>query len=153
MLIQFIKMLSEINTFEIEIDDIKYIINFNEKPDKIYKNKLPNHIYKTFIRIYNNISCINKLRDGLIRKYQLYNKLELEVLIQYLKNKCILFRIIEENIYYTRKYSIFDKSYKFCFDYKVIKPTKMYIEIYKGFINLTEIKYNKNVYKYGIYLY
>lgn len=167
-------ILSEINNFKVEFNDIKYIIKFDENNDKIYITQYNG--YKTFllenkkynIRIYNNINCINKLRNGLIRKYQVHNLFEIEVLSQYLTNKNILYRIIEKNMSFTRKYvsehllgKIYDKSYKYCFNInyppydKIIKPNKLYIEVYKGFINLTDIKYrySKSIdYKYGIYL-
>lgn len=57
-----------------------------------------------------------------------------------------------------------DKPYnscKYCFlensypeENKVRKPSKLYIEVYKGYVNLRENKYSKkNEFRYGIYLY
>jgi superfamily I DNA and/or RNA helicase len=174
-----------INNFKVEIGNKEYFIEF-KKEDTIFKKTLNicitrHHTYTLLCggvkecttlleykkyyhirrRIYNNIVCINKLRDGLIRKYQVHNELELKVLEKYLKDKNILFRIIEECSSYTRKYNISDKDYMFCFsgfgcDYpeenKVYKNRRLYVEVYKGFVNLTEIK-DRNQNKYGIYLY
>jgi len=175
------KMLAKKNNFEVEINDVKYLIEF-EKEDTIFKKSLDLSItryregiigsaflleYKKYYhirrRIYNNIVCINKLRDGLIKKYQVFNEIEIEVLRQYLTNKNILFRIVEKTTSYTRKYNMLDNSYKYWLceyrypeENKVLKPCKLYIEVYKGYINLTEIKdrySNKNEFKHGIYLY
>ena len=175
------KMLAKKNNFEVEINDVKYLIEF-EKEDTIFKKSLDLSItryregiigsaflfeYKRYYRIrrriYNNIVCINKLRDGLIKKYQVFNEIEIEVLRQYLTNKNILFRIVEKTTSYTRKYNMLDNSYKYWLceyrypeENKVLKPCKLYIEVYKGYINLTEIKdrySNKNEFKHGIYLY
>ena len=165
------------DNFEVEINDVKYLIEF-EKEDTIFKKPLDLSItryhkgitflleYKRYYnirrRIYNNIICINKLRDGFIRNYEVFNELELKVLEKYLTNKNILFRIIEKNPSYTRKYNMIDNSYKYWMwlsypeKNKVLKPSKLYIEVYKGFVNLTEIKNrysNKNEFRYGIYLY
>ena len=175
------KILAKKNKFNVEINDVKYLIEF-EKEDTIFKKSLDLSItryhkgtaflleYKKYYRIrrriYNNIVCINKLRDGFIRNYEVFNELELKALAKYLTNKNILFRIIEKHPSYTRKYNMLDKHYnscKYCFrengypeENKVPKPSKLYIEVYKGYVNLTKIKdrySNKNGYKYGIYLY
>jgi hypothetical protein len=36
--------------------------------------------YRIRRRLYNNTVCINKLKDGRIKKYQVFNELELKVL-------------------------------------------------------------------------
>jgi hypothetical protein len=181
------KILAKKNNFDVEIGDNTYFIEFKnedtrfKKPLNIVITRF--HIYTTLLgktkeiatllemkkyyrirrRIYNNIVCINKLRDGLIRNYEVFNELELKALAKYLTNKNILFRIIEKNPSYTRKYNMLDNSYKYWLcgyrypeENKVLKPCKLYIEVYKGYVNFTEIKdryTNKNKYKYGIYLY
>jgi hypothetical protein len=156
-------------SFEVEINNIKYFIKF-EKQDTRFKKPLDLSIktdtffleqkkyYHIRRRLYNNIICINKLSDGSIRKYQVFNEFETQVLRHYLISKNILFRIIEKNLSYTRKYNILETSYKYCFskdgysyENKVLKSTNLYIEVYKGFVNLTEIK-DRNGCKYGIYL-
>jgi hypothetical protein len=178
------KILAKKNNFDVEINDVKYFIEF-KKEDTIFKKSLDLSItryregiigsaflleYKRYYRIrrriYNNIICINKLKDGFIRNYEVFNELELKVLAKYLTNKNILFRIIEKNPSYTRKYNMIDKHYnscKYCFrengypeENKVRKPSKLYIEVYKGCVNLRENKYkysNINEFRYGIYLY
>jgi hypothetical protein len=126
----------------------------------LFEQKKYYHIRR---RLYNNIICINKLKDGLIRKYQVFNEFELKALEKYLTNKNILFRICEETISYKKKYKMLDESYKYYLHYrddypedkKIFKHVKIYIEVYKGYVNLAEIKdryYNINEYKYGIYL-
>ena len=169
------KILAKKNNFVVEFDNIKYFIDF-EKEDTIFKKSLDLSItrfnyhdcipfllveelyYHIRRRLYNNIICINKLKDGLIRKYEVFNQFELEALKQYLTNKNILFSIIENNPSYTRKYNMLDKTNKYCFQEngypeqnKVCKPSKLYIKVYKGYVNLSEIKEIKH--KYGIYLY
>lgn len=172
------KILAKKNNFEVEINDVKYFIRF-EKEDTIFKKSLDLSItryhrgtaflleykrhYHIRRRLYHTIICINKLKDGLIRKYQVFNQLEIEALRQYLTNKNILFRICEKTTSYKRKYNMLDKSYEYYFhrdNYpeknKIYKNIKIYIEVYKGFVNLTEIKdrySNKNEFRYGIYLY
>jgi len=164
--------LAKKKNFNVEINNKKYFIEFTKEPTRYkplnisitryYKDKSflfeQKQYYKIRRRLYNNIICINKLKDGLIRKYRVYNEFEIEVLQKYLTNKNILFRIIEKTSSYIRKYNISDKSYKYCYyndgypeKNKVYKSTCLYIEIYKGYVNLK----NKNnfQYKYGIYLY
>lgn len=174
------------NNFDVEINGINYFIEF-KKEDTRFKKPLDLSItryregiigsaflleYKKYYhirrRLYNIIVCINKLRDGLIRNYQVFNEFEIEALRQYLTNKNILFRIVITNTLLlkyinTRKYNMLDNSYKYWLceyrypeENKVLKPCKLYIEVYKGYINLTEIKdrySNKNEFKHGIYLY
>jgi hypothetical protein len=113
--------------------------------------------YRIRRRIYNNICCINKLKDGLIRIYEIFNELELEILAKYLTDKNILFSICEKNLSYTQIYNLDDRGYRFNFDNrtypefnKIYKPRKLYIKVYKGFINL--VKKQSKEYKYGIYL-
>ncbi len=163
--------------FRATIRNIDYLIEFKEEATKFKPLNIQvtrYHLGSAFLleqkkyynvrrRLYYNITCINKLRDGLIRKYQVFGEFEIEVLKQYLTNKNILFRIIEETSSYERKYNISDNSYKYCFyqegypeHNKVYKFAHMYIEVYKGFVNCSEPqhRYNKeNPFKYGIYLY
>jgi len=165
--------------FEVDIDNNKYLIKFENEMTKYKSLKLSitryeqdtilllemKKYYKIRRRIYNNLININKLKNGKIRRYQVFNKLELEIIIKYLITKNILFRICEQNISYERLYHMLDKSYKFCFSMneyypennKVLKNTKLYIKVYKGFINLTEFRDNKiscnhYTHKYCIYL-
>lgn len=177
------------NNFKVQIGNKEYFIEFKNE-DTRFKKPLNISIirhctYTTLLgkikedtellerkkyyhirrRIYNSIVCINRLRDGLIKKYQVFNELELKVLEKYLNDKNILFRIIEECSSYTRKYNASEDSYKFCFsgiycnypeNNKVRNNVKLYIEVYKGYVNLYEIKdrhQQKDKYKYGIYLY
>ena len=112
-------------------------------------------------RIYNNIINIQKLGDGLIRKYQIFNELELETLAKYLTDNNILFRILEKNTSFTELYDYNEKGYKYMnpreypeFN-KVYKPNKLYIQVYKGFINIADYtceELRDLEYKYGIYL-
>ena len=92
--------------FEVIVRQYKYLIKFeNEttrfKPlnlsiHRIFPNELileRKMFYNYRRRIYNNIMNIQKLGDGLIRKYQIFNELELETLAKYLTDNNILFRI------------------------------------------------------------
>lgn len=115
-------------------------------------------------RIYHNLDCIQKLKDGRIRKYQVHNELELRVLEKYLHDHEILFQIVEQCPSYTRKYGLTDHSYKFCFrgpyaEYQeentVTRGTQLYVQVYKGYVNCSEPQhqYNKKKpFRYGIYL-
>jgi hypothetical protein len=162
--------------FRATIRNIDYLIEFKEEATKFKPLNIQvtrYHLGSVFLleqkkyynirrRLYNNITCINKLRDGSIRKYQVFGEFEIEVMKQYLTNKNILFRIIEGTTSYERIY-ISDNSCKNCFcqggypeNNKVYKFANMYIEVYKGFVNCSkpQHRYNKEKpFKYGIYLY
>jgi hypothetical protein len=102
-------------------------------------------------RIYNNIINILKLKDGNIKKYQVYNELELYALINYLKNNNILFRISDD---YNRLYNDTDKLF-FVNGYEKPEYNKLYninIIVYKGFVKLNSYKDNSDKIKYKIYL-
>ena len=81
---------------------------------------------------------------------------------EYLTDNNILFRILKENTSYIELYDYNEKGYKFIFDSreypefsKVYKPNKLYIQVYKGFINLASYTLQELrdlEYKYGIYL-
>ena len=117
--------------------------------------------YRIRRRLYNNIMNIYKLADGLIKRYQVFNRLDVELLKKYLTNRNILFRIYEQNSSYTKEYEedkLYRKRYSDCYpeETKIPKNTKIYFEVYKGFVNLSEIKHrycSKIGYRYGIYLY
>jgi len=183
------KILAKKNNFDVEINGIKYFIQF-EKEDTRFKKPLNisiirHHTYTTLLgkikedtqlldrkkyyhirrRIYNNIVNINKLRDGLIKKYQVFNEFELKVLEKYLNDKNILFRVVRESGSYKIKYDKLNDGYKYWFskngfsypyENKLCGNMNFYVEVYKGYVNLYEIKdryQQKDIYKYGIYLY
>jgi len=101
-------ILAKKHNFEAEIDDMKYFIKF-ENEATIFKKSLKlsitrYHEGRTFIleekmyyhirrRLYHNIMNVNKLRDGLIKKNQVFNRLDVELLKKYLTDRNILFRI------------------------------------------------------------
>jgi hypothetical protein len=97
----------------------------------------------------------------LIKRYQVFNRLDVELLKKYLTDNDILFRIYEQTGSYTKEYEedrCYRKRYSDCYpeEAKISKNIKVYFEVYKGFVNLMEMKYrsfSKNDYKYGIYLY
>jgi hypothetical protein len=155
----------------VKINDIEYNIELNEyinitkfsKEGRVVLDKKYDKIKK---RLYNNIINVTKLKDGLIRKYQFYTELEMEVFIKYLTDKNMPY-IIYYPIMHPKgevyKYKLTDKSYKIYFYRNEGVPEKnylsksqdMYIEVYKGFVNLSLFRYS-NIRllnpKYGIYL-
>lgn len=183
--------------FEVEIQNIKYDIKFEKEETKfkplnltiirnykswqvsngtknqqiryncdILEQKYYNRIRR---RIYYNITNIDKLKDGKIRQYQIFNQVELEVLAKYLTDKKILFRIYAETVYYKTLYCSSDKlSYNSYFrdpdnkehlpDKNRVNPlNKIYIRVYKGFHEINELKKTFGTiiplkYKYTIYL-
>ncbi len=120
-------------------------------------------------RIFDIITKINKLADGKIKKYQVFNKLELEILCNYLVKNNILHTIIRESnntIYNKILYSaykqkeevlnhIFNHNYDDLEYNSVYSQYQLYIKVYKGFNNLNpNIKDNKNTdYKFGVYIW
>jgi hypothetical protein len=174
-----------LNNFKVDIENKEYFIEF-ENTDTPFKKPLNLSItrnisyakfggeikedtqllerkqyYRIRRRLYNNTVCINKLKDGRIKKYQVFNELELKVLEKYLTDKNILFRIIVDCGSYKLKYNVSDNGYKFYFsntrcyypeENKVYKSYLMYVKVYKEYVNLLEVK-DRCQSKYGIYLY
>jgi hypothetical protein len=131
--------------------------------------------------LYNILKNIEKLSVGKIKKYQIFTQLELEILCHYLKSKNILHTIQLNTCFQTNKgnkiynYNIlYDEyiekltTYKTYFrqngmDYernKIINYYQLYIQVYKGFINLFDKKYmyqkSENpveMPKYGVYIW
>jgi len=112
-------------------------------------------------RTMNNILNIEKLKDGLIKKYQVHNVLELEIIKKYLMDNNILFRIgiLYNNNQFAHGKICRNNNY-LQIDYKTIpehnKLFNTYIVVYKGFVDLTgKNQYNENIInrKYKIYLY
>jgi len=111
-------------------------------------------------RTMNNILNIEKLKDGLIKKYQVHNVLELEIIKKYLMDNNILFRI---GILYNNQFAhgkICRNNNYLQMDYKTFPEHNelfdTYIVVYKGFVDLTgKNQYNENIInrKYKIYLY
>lgn len=135
-----------------------------------------NHMVKNIYHIMQNIE---KLKDGKIKKYRIFSQLELEILCDYLKTNNILHRIkiesarfrcvINKNLSYD-DYREQLNVYKTYFnqtgvDYeqnKILDCFKLYIQVYKGFVNLYQKKYlyqNSDVDadikkpKFGVYLW
>lgn len=127
--------------------------------------------------IYHILQNIEKLNDGKIKKYMISSQLELEVLCDYLKYNNILHKIkietlkqkthvrcfsydefksgVNKGSYFNQNSSDYEKN-------KIIKLYKLYIQVYKGFVNLFDKKYlyknsdiKSDMYnpKFGIYLY
>ena len=187
--------------FKVEIGDINYELKFENEPRNPFKplnltiirhykehpawwdatqlirfssDRLKDKYYNRIRRrIYHNLANIDKLKEGRIRQYQVFNQLELEVLAAYLCEKKILFRIYAETVYYKTLYESKDKAdYNAYFCYPVNKAynrnyfadennvnplNKMYIRVYKGFHELNEAiktcgKEKALENKYGIYL-
>ena len=163
------------NNFEINISDIVYKIKFEkeltrfkpleisisrEQNSKIYflETKKYNKVRR---RIYNNLVNITKLSDGLIKKYSIHNELELELLAKYLSDNNVLFRIQQETTSFKRLFKPNDKSYKFVFKSNenypdrnyVFSHLKVYIIVYKGFVEITNENYKETLEKkFKIYL-
>lgn len=170
------EILAKKHNFHVEIDDMKYFIEF-EKEETMFKKPLNLSItryqkgkifileekmyYRIRRRLYNNIMNIYKLADGLIKRYQVFNRLDVELLKKYLTDNDILFRIYEQTGSYTKEYEedrLYRKRYSDCYpeETKIPKNIKVYLEVYKGFVNLMEMKhrsFSKIDYKYSIYLY
>lgn len=148
-------------------NDDKKIINTND-----YHIDLPTYIRKyrsskICKRIYNNIININKLADGKIREYQIFNKFELDVLCNYLLNKNIVFEIVKKD---KVKWFGYDTIKKFSYNNdeyqknikeyiqwvndpevnKVKYLYEIYVRVYKGYIDLFK---SKDKSKYGVYIY
>jgi len=114
-----------------------------------------NHIVKN---IYHIIQNIEKLKEGKIKKYNIFSQLELEILCDYLKKNNILHTIkivgsglrmalnkhlsydeYRENFNVYRAYFGQDgENYE---KNKILHCFKLYIQVYKGFVNLYQRKY------------
>ena len=113
-------------------------------------------------RIYYHIININKLADGKIKDYQIFNKFELDFLCHYLLNKNIVYEIvvidIKEKItkfkYISEEYQKNIKSYiEWVNDSeanKVHNFYKIYVRVYKGFIDGCKSKEKS---KYMVYIW
>jgi len=171
--------------FKININDITYQIKFENqktmfKPLNLSISRVHHDVItilekkkynKIRRRIYNNIINVDKLKDGKIRNYQVFNTIELETLAQYLSNKNILFRILnrirdepcfldddysDENKVCDRQktnvqvYKTYDKSCFFDVGYpdenKVSRHRKVYVRAYKGYTDLTEYSTRRKAY-------
>ena len=135
-----------------------------------------NHMVKNIYHIMQNIE---KLKEGKIKKYRIFSQLELEILCDYLKKNDIVhtikivackFRcVINKNLSYD-DYREQLNVYKAYFDRtgvdyeqnKILGCFELYIQVYKGFVNLYQKKYlyqNSDVDadikkpKFGVYLW
>jgi len=114
-----------------------------------------NHIVKN---IYHIIQNIEKLKEGKIKKYNIFSQLELEILCDYLKKNNILHTIkivgsglrmaLNKNLSYDEYRENFNvyrsyfgrdsESYE---KNKILHCFELYIQVYKGFVNLYQRKY------------
>ena len=131
-----------------------------------------NHMVKN---IYHIIQNIEKLKEGKIKKYRIFSQLEVEILCDYLKTNNILHRIkiesarfrcvINRNLSYDEYkknyYAYFRQNGKNYEKNKILDCFELYIQVYKGFVNLYQRKYlcqNSDVDadierpKFGVYL-
>ena len=111
-----------------------------------------NHMVKN---IYHIIQNIEKLKEGKIKKYRIFSQLEVEILCDYLKTNNILHRIKIESARFRRimnrnlSYDEYKKDYYAYFrqngkNYeknKILDCFELYIQVYKGFVNLYQRKY------------
>ena len=139
-------------------DEINYHCSFRN-------NRRVKHIYNTMINI-------GKLKDGRIKQYEIYNELELRTLCQYLDNLSVLYTIYVEknqptkiNKYLSKYNGVYEGFYEnFNNDIKnymntlefpeynfVFRNYKVYIKVYKGFINLKVNKDFTQKYKVRIF--
>ncbi len=161
---------------EVIIDKIKYSVVTN---DNISKHCKPIHcsLYRTDKngtsvletkkynrirrRIYNNVLNISKLSDGKIKMYPVYSKLELEILKKYLTNRHTLFGICIAGASYKNIYNAADDINRYFVGYyppednKVMRTFKMYVVVYKGYVNMTRMPsyVDTSKCKHKIYLY
>ena len=111
-----------------------------------------NHMVKN---IYHIIQNIEKLKEGKIKKYRIFSQLEVEILCDYLKTNNILHRIkiestrfrciINRNLSYDEYkknyYAYFRQNGKNYEKNKILDCFELYIQVYKGFVNLYQRKY------------
>ena len=123
-----------------------------------------NHMVKNIYYIMQNIE---KLKEGKIKKYRISTQLELIILCDYLKTNNILHRIkiesarfkciINKNLSYDeykeKCNAYFDKN---GLDYehnKILDCYELYIQVYKGFVNLYQNYSHVERPKFGVYIY
>lgn len=150
--------------YEIDVSNIFSLYKY--KNDKlIYSSKCRNN--RVAKNVYFILDNINKLSEGKIKKYQIFNKLELEFICNHLSVKKILHTIMiklknqnkwlcntsYDNFKNTDKYNIYFTNLADDIEYNYILRTyDLYIVVYKGFVNLTE-NYSQNIkYKFKIYI-
>lgn len=118
--------------------------------------------------LFNILKNMEKLSAGKIKKYQIFSQLELEVLCHYLKSKNILHTIFltykgdkifeifyDEYVEQSSKYKMyFNKN---GLDYeknKILNCYQLYIQVYKGFVNLLNYDINSDEKpKYRVYIW
>ena len=117
------------------------LLKHNEITKKDYYKNKNNRRVKNIYYIMKNI---DKLKDGRIKKYRIYNQLELEILCDYLDKSGILYTIYVKNsfekIYKNTKDQIkyyMENIYDIEHNY-VYRNYELYIKVYKGYINLLE---------------
>lgn len=120
---------------------------------------------RTISNIYHIIKNIEKLSCGKIKRYRIFCELELEIICDYLNksNDILLFTISIDGVFSSNKRGILYSSFKSkiyfrqnCDGYeynKISNIYKLYIVVYRGFVNLCDdINYVTNPPKFGIYL-
>lgn len=143
--------------------------------DDLKQERLANKMGRYICSI---LDCVDKLSDGRIKRYQIFNKLQLEFICAELAKRHILHTVcIETNrpspldamTLYDKlyvKYKQDEQQPLFINQYwaspmhedlelsKIKKHYDMYIKVYKGFVNLVDPQQNKDArdYKYGIYI-
>lgn len=121
--------------------------------DKNYINNKNSNITK---RVYYIIQCIQNLKIGKIKKYQIFYRLELDVVSKYLESKNISSQILfksfgtkllqmqfknySKNKIETNDMFFNNTSSMYLDKIKTIHNIKMYIIVYKGYINIIENK-------------
>lgn len=143
----------------------------------IYRSTLSSTRSNSIVKnIYYTIENIEKLKNGKIKKYSISTQLELEILHDYLKNSNILHTILISDINLKCiSHNVLYEEYKKNFSYyktyynqngidyennKILNTSKLYINVYKGFVNLVSY-YKEKAYrlknvekpKFGVYLY
>ena len=120
-------------------------------------------------RIFYHINNINKLDDGKIKDYQIFNRLELDVICNYLVKNNIVHEIVRKHkdswfgygYNSNEKFSYNGEKYKKIINgyiesihapeqNKVFRWCEIYIRVYKGFVDLCKCNIKL---KYGIYIY
>ncbi len=111
-----------------------------------------NHMVKN---IYHIIQNIEKLKEGKIKKYRIFSQLEVEILCDYLKTnnilhrikiesarfRCIMNRNLSYDEYKKDYYAYFRQNGKNYEKNKILDCFELYIQVYKGFVNLYQRKY------------
>jgi len=127
-----------------------------------------NHMVKNIYHIMQNIE---KLKEGKIKKYRIFSQLELEILCDYLKKNDIVHTIkivaCKLRCVMTKNFSYDDyreqlNVYKTYFvrtgvnyeQNKILDCYELYIQVYKGFVNLYQRKYYADIErpKFGVYI-